>query len=129
MTSIVLEEIICPACKCGEVLPVRKTGHNLNYDTDGAKSLGFQIIRIETSFGSYSPRVCQRCINRMTRRDQLRLCIHLHVIEVTKVDAIELSDRFACREFSRDVVNEEAWKLIESGVLTINDGAVTCLKQ
>lgn len=99
--DIIQQEAYCVGCRCGEVISAR------NPTRYGAKQaddlLGFREVRVSVGRYVYTPKLCIRCQNKLTRLDHLRLAIvhHIQKMGYNSVKANELASLFdeytACR--------------------------------
>ncbi len=131
VTEIVQVEVTCDWCKYGEVVSVSRDLYRAAYH-DAALLLGFTEARVETIFGAYIPKVCVRCQNRMTRLDRLSLGIQLDVkMSHRVVTAKKIVDTLTHGGyFSQAEIESETWKLIEKGVLQVDEkGIITKCKE
>ncbi len=131
--DIVQKQVYCVGCRYSEIVTVRSTG---SYgERDAALSLGFRELRIGISVGAngyhYVPKICVRCQNKLSRLDHLRLAILHHIGEYCRYSPVastglgKMFDGYTAAE-----VDAVAWKLIESGQMTVNDkGEVSCERQ
>lgn len=125
-STVALIEIVCAGCKCGEVIPLRRSGSQTS-DNDPELALGYRQVRIRTSGnGDWILYFCPRCQNNLVALDYLRVGIELEVkYSYGSLKAIKLAEKFT--DFNESEVNEIAYKLIERGIIQVDEKGILSL--
>ncbi len=114
------QKIECHNCGFAETIKVQSSEHDA--ENAAQRKLGFKRLTIRTTWGSWTPLVCERCVHRMDRLDQLRIAIKLEVDRHYTVKAVDLHCVFV--EYTEDQVNSEAWKLLEKGLISVDEKGI-----
>ncbi len=131
MDQIIQCYVECDGCHCAQIFPLRIRSQFFESEA-GEKHLGFKRVYVYTSFGAYTPSLCPICQNKLDRLDHLRIAIQRHVCRSGPAPTAScLIDTFVDNRkfYTESEVNKEAWKLIEKGVLQVDDKGVLTLVQ
>ncbi len=131
MDQIIQCCVECDGCRCLEIIPLRIRDQHFERDA-GEKKLGYKRARVSTSWGNACPLLCPRCQNNLGRLDILRIEILRAIRErlsdwITSDKLLHEFVKFDRSDYTEKEVNAEAWKLIEKGIIQVDDKGILTL--
>ncbi len=134
MDQIIQCFVECDACGCSEITPCRIRDPHFECDA-GEKKLGYRRASIRTCWGHHAPLLCPRCQNNFDRLDLLRIAIRHTITErlsdwITSDKLLDEFVKFERSDYTEFEVVSETWKLIEKGIIQVDDkGILTVVKK